>query len=117
MTVRVRILTAAACLTMCVVAMSPGLATGSTPRAAAPSVDSSTPELVVSDPQTDFGEPALSYTGRRDPEGVEQLSLYPGHVVIRCDTPSGTIELALGPSSLMGFQSWLEASPPGAQHL
>ena len=29
----------------------------------------------------------LSYVGRREPEGVEQLSLYPGHVVIRCETP------------------------------
>ena len=60
---------------------------------------------------------ALTYVERRDPEGVEQLSLYPGHVVIRCETPTGTIELALGSSSLTGFQSWLEAAPPGAQHL
>ena len=58
----------------------------------------------------------LSYVDRREPEGVEQLSLYPGHVVIRCETPTGPVELALGPSSLMGFQSWLEASPPGAAH-
>jgi Protein of unknown function (DUF2550) len=60
---------------------------------------------------------ALTYVERRDPEGVEQLSLYPGHVVIRCETPGGMIELALGSSSLTGFQSWLEAAPPGAQHL
>jgi hypothetical protein len=38
-------------------------------------------------------------------------------VVIRCETPAGDIELALGTSSLMGFQSWLEAAPPGAHHL
>ena len=60
---------------------------------------------------------SLTYVERRDPEGVEQLSLYPGHVVIRCETPSGMVELALGSSSLTGFQSWLEAAPPGAQHL
>jgi len=60
---------------------------------------------------------SLRYVERRDPEGVEQLSLYPGHVVIRCETPAGDIELALGSSSLMGFQSWLEAAPPGAHHL
>jgi len=59
----------------------------------------------------------LSYVERRDPEGVEQLSLYPGHVVIRCETPAGDVEMALGSSSLMGFQSWLEAAPPGAHHL
>jgi hypothetical protein len=59
----------------------------------------------------------LNFVGRRDPEGVEQLSLYPGHVVISCDTPTGVVELALGSSSLTGFQSWLEAAPPGVQHL
>jgi len=68
-------------------------------------------------PKRVWARTTLSFAGRRDPEGVEQLSLYPGHVVIRCDTPAGAIELALGPSSLMGFQSWLEASPPGAEHL
>jgi hypothetical protein len=68
-------------------------------------------------PKRVWGRSTLTYTERRDPEGVEQLSLYPGHVVIRCETPGGDIELALGASSLMGFQSWLEAGPPGAQHL
>ena len=55
----------------------------------------------------------LTFSGRREPEGVEQMSLYPDHVVIRCTTPSGEVELAMNPSSLMGFQSWLEAGPPG----
>ena len=55
----------------------------------------------------------LAYGDRRVPEGVEQMSLYPDHVVIRCDTARGEIELAMNPSSLMGFQSWLEAGPPG----
>ncbi len=56
----------------------------------------------------------LHYGGRRPSEGVEQLSLYPDHVVIFCETPDGEVELAMGPSSLMGFQSWLEAGPPGS---
>jgi hypothetical protein len=68
-------------------------------------------------PKRAWQRSGLSYVDRREPEGVEQLSLYPGHVVIRCETADGPVELALGPSSLMGFQSWLEASPPGAQHL
>lgn len=55
----------------------------------------------------------LTYAGRRDPEGAEQMSLYPDHVVLRCTTPDGTVELAMSPASLMGFQSWLEAGPPG----
>lgn len=58
----------------------------------------------------------LTYTGRREPEGVEQMSLYPDHVVIVCGTPAGEFELAMNPSSLMGFQSWLEAGPPGASY-
>ena len=68
-------------------------------------------------PKATWQRSTLVYTGRRDPEGVEQLSLYPGHVVIQCSTPDAELELALAPSSLMGFQSWLEAAPPGAQHL
>jgi len=60
----------------------------------------------------------LEYTGRREPGGVEQLSLYPDHVVIRCTSRDGEIELALSQEALMGFQAWLEAAPPGAaQHL
>jgi hypothetical protein len=60
----------------------------------------------------------LEYTGRRDPGGVEQLSLYPDHVVIRCTSRDGEIELALSQEALMGFQAWLEAAPPSAhQHL
>jgi hypothetical protein len=55
----------------------------------------------------------LSYAGQRAPEGAEQMSLYPDHVVISCITPDGVIELAMSPASLMGFQSWLEAGPPG----
>ena len=60
----------------------------------------------------------LAYVDRRDPGGVEQLSLYPDHVVIRCTTSEGDLELALSQEALMGFQAWLEASPPSAsQHL
>ena len=55
----------------------------------------------------------LVYAGRRPAEGAEQMSLYPDHVVISCTTPSGVVELAMSPASLMGFQSWLESGPPG----
>jgi hypothetical protein len=59
----------------------------------------------------------LTYTDRRQPGGVEQLSLYPDHVVITCSTRDGDVELALSSDSLMGFQSWLEAAPPGTSQL
>jgi len=55
----------------------------------------------------------LTFTGRRAPEGAEQMSLYPDHLVISCSTPDGPVELAMSAASLMGFQSWLEAGPPG----
>jgi hypothetical protein len=55
----------------------------------------------------------LAYEGRRDPEGAERMSLYPDHTVVRCRLAGGDLELAMATTSLMGFQSWLEAAPPG----
>lgn len=55
----------------------------------------------------------LTYAGRRAPEGVEQVSLYPDHVVVTCTMPDGALELAMGESSVTGFQVWLESGPPG----
>jgi hypothetical protein len=55
----------------------------------------------------------LFYVGRREREGAEQVSLYADHVVVRCTTLDGDMEIAMSQSSLMGFQSWLEAAPPG----
>jgi hypothetical protein len=57
----------------------------------------------------------LEYAGRRDPTGAEQLSLFAGHTVVTCSTAAGDVELAMSDSSLMGFQSWLEAMPPGSR--
>ena len=56
---------------------------------------------------------ALSYDGRREALGAEQMSLYPDHLVIHCQTREGEVELAMSTASLTGFQSWLEARPPG----
>jgi len=67
-------------------------------------------------PKRSWPRSVLTYDGRREPQGVEQMSLYPDHVVICCSSPGGDVELAMDPSSLMGFQSWLEAGPPGASY-
>lgn len=64
-------------------------------------------------PKRSWRRDALDYTGRRDPEGTERMSLYPDHTVVRCTSAEGDVELAMAPSSLMGFQAWLEAAPPG----
>jgi hypothetical protein len=55
----------------------------------------------------------LSYDGTREPLGTESLSLYPDQLVIRCQSEGGEIEMAMSLASLTGFQSWLEARPPG----
>jgi len=69
-------------------------------------------------PKRVWRRPDLDFDTRRDPVGVEQMSLYPDAVVVQCRTPRGALELAMGELSLMGFQSWLEAGPPGpAQQL
>jgi hypothetical protein len=55
----------------------------------------------------------LEYVGRRDPAGAEAYSLYSGHVIVTCRTPSGPLEVAMSPNALTGFLAWLEAAPPG----
>jgi Protein of unknown function (DUF2550) len=64
-------------------------------------------------PKARWQREELSYDGRREPLGAEQTSLYPDHLVIRCQTAGGVVELAMSEASLTGFQSWLEARPPG----
>ena len=64
-------------------------------------------------PKRTWARESLSYDGSREAFGAEQMSLYPDHVVIRCQTRGGEVELALSLASLTGFQSWLEARPPG----
>jgi hypothetical protein len=55
----------------------------------------------------------LRYVSHREATGPESFSLYAGHVVVQCGTAEGSVELAMSPSALTGFQSWLEAGPPG----
>jgi hypothetical protein len=64
-------------------------------------------------PKRSWPRESLSFDGRREPLGAEQMSLYPDHLVIRCQAPAGEEELAMSAGSLTGFQSWLEARPPG----
>ena len=55
----------------------------------------------------------LSYVDVRDPEGPERTVLYPDHLIVECQSPSGAVDLAMSRDSLTGFQAWLEARPPG----
>ena len=64
-------------------------------------------------PKLSFRRAELEYVGRRDPGGVESYSLYSGHIVVTCRTPTGLLEVAMSPEALTGFLAWLEAAPPG----
>ncbi|HTJ67010.1 MAG TPA: DUF2550 domain-containing protein [Actinospica sp.] len=55
----------------------------------------------------------LEVVGRRDPEGTEELALFPGWTILDCRFGAGYAELALSEDALTGFLSWLEAAPPG----
>ena len=64
-------------------------------------------------PKMRFTRSELDYVGRREPERAESYSLYSGHVIVTCQTPSGPLEVAMSPAALTGFLAWLEAAPPG----
>ena len=67
-------------------------------------------------PKRSWPRGELAFDTQREPEGVEKMSLYGDHVVVTCRAPGGEdVELAMSPSSLTGFQAWLEAAPPGTQ--
>jgi hypothetical protein len=65
-------------------------------------------------PRRSWRRAQLQITGQREPTGSEAFALYGGHVVVECRTPGGPVELAMSPSALTGFSSWLESGPPGS---
>jgi len=64
-------------------------------------------------PRRTWQRSELEITGQREATGSEEYTLYGGHVVVECRTPRGPFELAMSPSALTGFSSWLESGPPG----
>ena len=48
----------------------------------------------------------------RRPAGRGDMSLPGDVVVVTCATPVGTRELAMEPSTVTGFLSWVESAPP-----
>jgi hypothetical protein len=65
-------------------------------------------------PRRSWRRSQLEIISQRKPSGPESFALYGGHLVIECRTPGGHVELAMSPSALTGFSSWLESGPPGA---
>lgn len=64
-------------------------------------------------PQRSWRRGELTLRSQRDPTSAERYAVLEGSVVVCCGTPSGDVELAIGPRALTGLQSWLEAGPPG----
>ena len=63
-------------------------------------------------PQERFCRSELSIESRRAP-GRDDLSLPSDVVVVSCLTAGGPRELAMDPSTVTGFLSWMESAPPG----
>ena len=63
-------------------------------------------------PQERFCRSDLRIEARRTP-GREDLSLPSDVVVLTCLTAEGPRQLAMDPSTVTGFLSWMESAPPG----
>ena len=56
----------------------------------------------------------IAVQGRRQPDGVERLTMPADWVVVRCADRRSSVEIAMARTTLTGFLSWIEAAPPGA---
>ncbi len=56
----------------------------------------------------------LAVHSRRQPDGVERLTMPADWVVVRCADHRSSVEIAMARTTLTGFLSWIEAAPPGA---
>jgi hypothetical protein len=63
-------------------------------------------------PQERFCRSELRVESRRAP-ARDDLSLPSDVVVLTCVTADGARELAMDPSTVTGFLSWMESAPPG----
>ncbi|MFF6997356.1 DUF2550 domain-containing protein [Streptomyces sp. NPDC008313] len=56
---------------------------------------------------------AIEVSGRRLPEGEEELALLSDAIILVCVHRGTRLELAMSEDALTGFLAWLEAAPPG----
>jgi hypothetical protein len=64
-------------------------------------------------PKRSWQRTGLAYVSSRVPEGLEEVALYPDHVIVVCQAQNALVELAMSAQSLIGFQAWLESRNPG----
>lgn len=63
-------------------------------------------------PRRTLERSAIEVTGRRAPEGEEELALLSDAMVLACSHRGSRLELAMSEDALTGFLAWLEAAPP-----
>lgn len=68
-------------------------------------------------PKRSFRRTSLEIIQRRAPEGPETLALLSGAVVLSCVDRGRRVEVAMAPTALTGFLSWLESAAPGLPYL
>lgn len=59
----------------------------------------------------------LAVDSKRSPDGSERFSVPGDWIVLRCTSHHAPVEIAMAPSAVTGFLSWIEAAPPGAVSL
>ncbi|MEU6659625.1 DUF2550 domain-containing protein [Streptomyces sp. NPDC046821] len=64
-------------------------------------------------PRRTLERSAIEVTGRRAPEGEEELALLSDAIILACAHRGSRLELAMSEDALTGFLAWLEAAPPG----
>lgn len=69
---------------------------------------------LVPRPRRVLSRSGLAVESRREPTGSERLTLPGEWVVLRCTSHHAPVEIAMAPSAVTGFLSWIEAAPPGA---
>lgn len=65
-------------------------------------------------PRRQLSRRGLVVEGRRFPAGSERLVVPADWIILRCSENRAPVEIAMAESTVTGFLSWLEASPPGA---
>lgn len=66
-------------------------------------------------PKWQFRRRSMEVVGSRLPEPVEAVVLFEGQHIAHVRVDDREWEIALGPESLTGLMSWLEAAPPGPE--
>lgn len=69
----------------------------------------SRPDRVIARSGLEIGE-------RREPTAPESYAMPAGATVVRCESDTETLELAMGTDAMTGFLSWLESAPPSRNY-